>query len=154
MATRYIDNVIVRIQYRDCGDYAGTVSAPGRRVWRFSDLHAPKIGFGRSIAYDSPEAYDKMAQEAVGFGSYYTTSNRGEDTPDWAPSAAVADAIADNAWGFSNGQYPVRRSEGGPLVNAYECESCERPEHDSCRERYTGKCEDCFYREKRATESK
>jgi len=116
MARRIIGDAIVNIQYSDRGDYRGTVSVPygrgkKRKSWRFSDLHAPRMGFGPRIGYDSPRAYDEMAESAVGFGSYYTTHNRGDDVPDWAPSEELADAISDaTAWAQDDrGKYEVRR---------------------------------------------
>lgn len=112
MAKRYIGDAVITITYRDRGDYAGTVCA-GRKCWRFNELRGPAIGFGRGVAYDSPKAYDEMAESAVGFGSYYTTHNRG-DAPDWAPPADVADAIEEaTAWAQNDqGDYEVRRSRG------------------------------------------
>lgn len=109
MAKRYIGDAVITIKYRDRGDYAGTVSAGGH-TWRFEDLHAPAGGL--PYAYDSSQAYDKMAESAVGFASYYTTYNRGDDTPDWAPSAETADAIAEaTEWAQDDhGEYEVRRS--------------------------------------------
>lgn len=118
MAKRYIGDAVITITYRDRGDYAGTVCA-GRKCWRFDELRGPAIGFGRGIAYDSPRAYDEMAESAVGFGSYYTTHNRGDDVPDWAPSADVADAIEEaTAWAQDDrGNYEVRRSLRGRASN-------------------------------------
>lgn len=114
MAKRYIGDAIITIQYRDRGDYAGTIRAGGH-TWHFEDLYAPAGGL--PFAYDSPEAYDKMAAAAVSFGSYYTTHNRGSDTPEWAPPAEVADAIEEaTAWATDEegkGLYEVRRSPGG-----------------------------------------
>ncbi len=112
MATRYIGSAVIRIRYRDCGDYAGTVSADGM-VWRFDDLHAPAIGLGAGVAYDSSAAYDEMAASAASFGSYYTSHNRSDDTPDWAPAPDVADAI-DSAvsWAQNDrGDYQVSRKK-------------------------------------------
>lgn len=112
MAKRYIGDAVVTIVYHDSGDYRGTVRA-GDHSWHFEDLHAPRMGF--SFAYDSPEAYDEMARSAVSFGSYYTTHNRGDDTPEWAPPPEVADAI-DEAVGWAQddqGTYEVRRSPSG-----------------------------------------
>jgi hypothetical protein len=108
MAIRYIGDAVIRITYRDCGDYAGTVTANGH-TWRFADLHAPRCGF--QFAYDSPRAYDEMARSATTFGSYYTTHNRGDDTPDWAPAPEVADAIDKAvAWASDDqGTYTVSR---------------------------------------------
>ncbi len=116
MATRYIGDAVIRITYRDRGDYAGTVCAPGRRCWHFENLWPPQVmTFG---PVDSPRAYDEMAASAVSFGSYYTSRNRGAEVPDWAPSAEIADAI-DEATSFAlreDGSYEVRRSARGPVV--------------------------------------
>lgn len=127
MATRYIGDAVIRIEYRDRGDYAGTISVPPRGfsakhakyagrgksklVWAFEDLGAPSIGHGPGIGYDSPKAYDSMAGHAVSFGSYYTSHNRGRDVPDWAPDPELADAIAEaTEWAMrDDGSYDVRR---------------------------------------------
>ena len=114
MAKRYIGDAVITIEYvgetpDGRGNYKGTVRA-GKHTWRFDELHSGVGGGG-----DSPEAYDEMAQSAVSFASYYTTHNRGDDTPEWAPSPEVADAI-DEAVGYAqrdNGEYEVRRSPGG-----------------------------------------
>lgn len=118
MAKRYIGDAVVRIQYNDDHTYSGRVSVGGR-VWPFRDLKPPQIrtqgdGFGRG--YDAPDAYDEMAASAVAFGSYYTTHNRGDDTPDWAPAPEVADAIdaAVSCVLDDQGRYAVRRSPNGP----------------------------------------
>lgn len=124
MATRYIGDAKITITYRDRGDYAGTACVPvGRshkekRCWRFDGLRAPAVGFGPGIAYDSPEAYDEMAESAVSFGSYYTTHNRGDDVPDWAPAPEVADAISDatSLAMYGGGGSRVRRSKEGAVV--------------------------------------
>ena len=114
MAKRYIGDAVITIEYHDSGDYRGTVRA-GNHAWRFDDLHAPRAGF--SHAYDSPEAYDKMAGSAVSFASYYTTHNRGDDVPDWAPPPEVADAIEEAVAGAQDdrGEYEVRRSPKGKV---------------------------------------
>lgn len=128
---RYIGDAVITISYRDRGDYAGKVCVPmtmnfrggGRSTrllcWIFSDLNAPRAGFrfaapraGARDAYDSPGAYDLMAASAVSFGSYYTTHNRGDDVPEWAPEAYLADAIEEaTSWAQDDrGEYEVRRS--------------------------------------------
>lgn len=120
MAKRYIGDAVVTIKYHDAtstrqDDYRGTVSAGGYS-WRFDGLRAAPAGFGPGIGYDSPEAYDEMAKSAVSFGGYYTTHNRGDDVPDWAPLPEVADAINDaTSWAMrDDGSYEVRRSRTGP----------------------------------------
>lgn len=117
MATRYIGDAVVRIAYHDSGDYRGTVSAGGH-AWRFSDLHAPKVGGAANrFGYDSPEAYDEQAAAAVAFGSYYTSHNRGGDCPDWAPFPECADAISEATQCETDdqGRYSVRRSANGKV---------------------------------------
>jgi len=117
MAKRYIGDAIITIEYVDGNEYRGTIRVSGH-TWRFSDLHAPTAGF--NFAYDSPRAYDEMAQSAVSFGSYYATGNRGDDAPDWAPSAETADAIAEaTEWAMNDrGEYEVRRSAEGSAREA------------------------------------
>ncbi len=112
MAKRYIGDATISISLQDDDSYAGTISV-GRKRWKFDSLHAPRAGLGAGVAYDSAEAYDEMAQAAVSFGSYYTSHNRGDDTPDWAPPASTADAIDDGAaWAMEDdGRYEVRRSK-------------------------------------------
>lgn len=116
MAKRYIGDAVITITYRDRGDYAGTISVPKeKKTWKFDDLHAPGAGLGPGVGYDSPKAYDEMAGSAVAFGGYYTTHNRGDDVPDWAPKPEVADAI-DEATSIvtdDQGNYEVRRSPNG-----------------------------------------
>lgn len=113
MARRYVGDATVYIRYNDRGDYSGSIVANGVRC-TFEDLHAPAFGLGAGVAYDSSEAYDKMAASAVSFMSYYTSHNRSEDTPDWAPAAEVADAIAEaTAWASDDrGEYSVTRRKG------------------------------------------
>jgi hypothetical protein len=110
MATRYIGDARVVLRYDDrTAAYVGAVYA-GRYAWRFDELRNPPAYRG---AVDSAEAYDKAAASAVSFGANYTTGNRG-DAPDWAPSAAVADAIDAAAWAQDDrGAYEVRRSKLG-----------------------------------------
>ena len=112
MAVRYIGDAVVRISYHDSGDYHGTVSVPAG-TWRFGCLHAPACGFGPGVAYYSPAAYDEMASSAVAFASYYTSHNRGDETPDWAPPPELADAIDAATCGACSdgGDYTVRRKE-------------------------------------------
>jgi hypothetical protein len=123
VARRYIGDAVIEITYRDgCeanggrDDYIGRVTANGR-TWHFDALYAPQCGHGAGIAYDSSEAYDSMAASAVSFGGYYTTHNRGNGLPNWAPDAETADAIDQaTVWATDEaGLYAVRRS---PKPNA------------------------------------
>ena len=136
MAKRYIGDAVITIEYvgetpDGRGNYKGTVRA-GKHTWRFDELHSGVGGGG-----DSPEAYDEMAQSAVSFASYYTTHNRGDDAPEWAPPPEVADAI-NEAVGYvqrDNGEYEVRRSPKGKVHEEgavmHEVQLSEiRPERD------------------------
>lgn len=118
MARRYIGDANIYIEYHDQGDYRGSIVVPlddgAPAVWKFSGLRAPACGFGPGIAYDSPEAYDRMAQAAASFGSYYTTMNRSEDDDlEGYPSGEVADIINDAVSVVlrDNGTYEVWRSK-------------------------------------------
>ena len=93
MATRYIGGLKIKITYQHPDTYAGSIyrKADGQRLALFSDLHPPHMGF--PFASDSAKAYDEMAGSAVSFLSYYTTHNRGDDVPDWAPEPEVCDEI-------------------------------------------------------------
>jgi hypothetical protein len=121
MAKRWIGDAVVTIEYAGEKDgrsqYKGTIKA-GDHTWRFADLGSPMGGF--RTGSDSPEAYDEMAGAAASFASYYTTHNRGDDVPDWAPSPEIADAI-DEAVSWvqdDKGNYQVRRSAKGKAVAA------------------------------------
>lgn len=110
-ATRYVGDAVVKICYDGYfaeGDrYSGTVTAGGRK-WHFKELYAPKIGF--NFPSDSAQAYDEMAESAVGFGGYYTTGNRG-DVGEGFPDAETADAISEaTMWATDDqGTFTVRR---------------------------------------------
>ena len=126
---RYIGDAVITIAYlgtnrqgRD--EYCGTIRVPGagpEYLWKFTGLYAAPAGFGPGVAYDSPQAIDKMATRAASFGAYYTAGNRpaegGEDL-DGYPPAAAADAIDAAITGAMDeegkGRYLVRRSSTGP----------------------------------------
>jgi len=100
MALRYIGDLKIEIRYHDQDYFFGKIHTTSGYVWKFFGLKA-KLPY----AYDSPQAYDRMAKEAVGFGSYYTSDNRG-DVPVGAPSPEVADVIKEE----SQGNEVVRRT--------------------------------------------
>jgi hypothetical protein len=111
---RYIGDAVVEIEYvGQSGDnrstYKGVVSV-GAHQWPFDEL-----GSGVGYLGDTPEAFDKMAASAISFAAYYTTHNRGDDTPDWAPPPEVADAIEEaTSWAVDDqGSYEVRRTPSG-----------------------------------------
>lgn len=113
MARRYIGDAVITLESVGGGEYKGTISVPGpngrRLTWKFDQLHAPRLGF--PYAFDSAEAFDEMADHAAAFGSYYTTHNRSDDVPDWAPPGHVADAIdeAVSIYSDDQGNYNVTR---------------------------------------------
>jgi len=142
MARRYIGDATVELFYRDRGDYAGRITVRDsnnkRLTWHFEDLRAPAVGHGAGIAYDSPEAYDRMAESAVSFGSNYTTDNRPDDDPaalEGYPDAETADAIEDaTSWVLrDDGSYMVHRTRPR---ESYQCidpncpDAKEMPYHD------------------------
>lgn len=115
MARRYIGDAVISVEYEGTNfasnhdNYRGTITAYGKS-WKFDKVGIP----GSRHAADSPLAYDKAAAAAVAFGSYYTTHNRGDDVPEWAPAPETADAI-DEATSIvmdDQGRYLVRRSPG------------------------------------------
>jgi hypothetical protein len=69
MAKRYSGDLVVTILYHDDDTYKGSVKGPGG-TYKFSQLRAPAIGHGSGVGYDSPKAYDKMAEAAIGFATY------------------------------------------------------------------------------------
>ena len=114
MARRYIGDAVIHIKYKgstpEGDDYAGKIVTKDY-TWKFSQLYAPRCGFGCGVAYDSPEAYDEMADSAASFGSYYTSDNRADDLEDHYPSAEGADAIYEAvSWAQDDqGNYQVLR---------------------------------------------
>lgn len=59
-----------------------TISVPDEGVeWEFEDLRVPTGNVMDAVS------------AVCAFGSYYTSDNRGDDVPNWAPSPEVADAI-------------------------------------------------------------
>lgn len=69
MAKRYSGDLVVQILYHDDDTYRGYVKGPGG-TYKFSELRAPPVGLGSGVAYDSPKAYDKMAESAISFATY------------------------------------------------------------------------------------
>lgn len=69
MARRYSGELVVNITYHDDDTYKGSVKGPGG-TYRFTDLRAPAMGHGSGVAYDSPKAYDRMAEAAISFATY------------------------------------------------------------------------------------
>jgi len=62
-----------------------TINPKDRCFWNFEELNGPKIGSHNG---------KKLAKTACDFGSYFTTLNRGNEVPPWAPNKEIADAIS------------------------------------------------------------
>lgn len=83
---RYYGQLVIEIWDEGRCDHAGREKFHGRivlpdgRTWSFSDLACHG---GVSHA----------AENAVTFGSYYSSGNRGNDVPEYAPPREIADAI-------------------------------------------------------------
>jgi hypothetical protein len=68
MATRYSGSLQINVTYDDRGHYRTSVSSGGKLLWRGAVNPAP-VGFGPGVAYDSPQAYDKVASSAIAFAN-------------------------------------------------------------------------------------
>lgn len=66
MAKRYSGNLQINVSYDDKNFYRTSVSSGGESLWSGIVRPAP-AGFGPGIAYDSPKAYDEVAQTAIAF---------------------------------------------------------------------------------------
>jgi hypothetical protein len=66
MAKRYSGNLTINVVYDDKNFYKTSVSEGGKLLWRGTVNPAPS-GFGPGVAYDSPKAYDEIAQTAIAF---------------------------------------------------------------------------------------
>ena len=115
MIKRFIGDCEIRLQY--CGrtsdnraKYLGYILLPDGRRHNFTDLQSG-VGSPGTRAED----FDNMAEAAVDFAAYYTTHNRSDDTPDWAPPAELADAIEEASMSSmkEEGGYEIRRQQHG-----------------------------------------
>lgn len=66
MAKRYSGNLQINVTYDDKNFYRTSVSSGGESLWSGIVRPAP-AGFGPGVAYDSPKAYDEVAQTAIAF---------------------------------------------------------------------------------------
>jgi len=128
MAKRYIGGALVEVKYvgfnpkygRDeyCGrvivnirnlyrkEYCNDAEKYGDTtiyIWNYTTLFAPNCGFGNK-AYDSPKAYDEMAQSAVSFGS---SGIEDDSYPDKETSEMISEAV--NMVMDDQGEYEVLR---------------------------------------------
>ena len=70
MAIRYSGGLKINVIYRDNGDYRAVITEYGPRRSLQREVHIIRpatSGFGRGVAYDSPQAYDEMAHAALSF---------------------------------------------------------------------------------------
>ena len=115
MIKRYIGELEIRLQYRgrssdNRANYLGSIILPDGRRHNFTELQS-----GVGCPGTRPEDFDEMAQAAVDFASYYSSDNRGDDTPDWAPPAELADAIQEASYSGmaeDSGYVVLRKREG------------------------------------------
>jgi hypothetical protein len=68
--------------------FKGTIILADGRRHDFEDLGSGCGGCRTEIS---------MAESAISFAAYYSSDNRGDDTPEWAPSGDLANAIGDAA---------------------------------------------------------
>ena len=106
MAIRYSGGLKINVVYRDKGDYRAVItdraqqqspyrtksfpfktrSIPARKAVVF--VNPAPAGFGRGVAYDSPQAYDEIAHAALSFADEDLRVN---DQEDWVSSLAAYD---------------------------------------------------------------
>jgi len=68
--------------------FKGTIILADGRRHDFGDLGSGCGGCRTEIS---------MAESAISFAGYYSSDNRGDDTPEWAPPGDLASAIGDAA---------------------------------------------------------
>ena len=74
MAIRYSGGLKINVVYRDQGDYRAVITEYGPEASRRRHplravvyVNPAASGFGRGVAYDSPQAYDEIAGSALSF---------------------------------------------------------------------------------------
>ena len=106
MAIRYSGGLKINVVYRDKGDYRAVITDLSQQQARHSTKPFPfktrsmparkavvyvnpaPAGFGRGVAYDSPQAYDEIAHAALSFAD---EDLRVKDREDWVSSLAAYD---------------------------------------------------------------
>ena len=92
METFYSGSLTIEIEedgQRDGRDrFKGRIILQDGREWPFDEL-CSAVGGARTVI--------DMAGSALSFASYYSTDNRGDDVPEWAPPGDLASAIGDAA---------------------------------------------------------
>lgn len=119
-AVRFIGDACIYIKLDEDDSYSGVIEVPNlgsasneKSRWAFSEINASKAD-ARVLSLDSDEMFDKIAQSAASFGSYYTSHNRAQGVPSWAPDPETADDIDQAVSGDLDdaGRYSVRRKSG------------------------------------------
>jgi hypothetical protein len=83
---RYYGRLVIELWEDDSFDqygkqeYHGRIKLPDGHTWKFNKLAC----FG---------GFSHAAETAITFGAYYSTHNRGDDVPEWAPPPEIADII-------------------------------------------------------------
>lgn len=103
---RYSGRATVSLRLDDWDNYHYSVSVGGK-VKATGTTRPPKAGFGRGVAYDSAEAYDRTAHAALGFAMADDSSGDVIGAVDYDPSGQFSITRAK----------PTRTStaNGGPL---------------------------------------
>lgn len=90
--TFYSGSLVIELEedgMRDGRDrFKGAIILEDGRRWDFDDLCSGQGGARTVIS---------MAESALSFGAYYSTDNRGDDAPTWAPPGDLASAIGEAA---------------------------------------------------------
>jgi len=111
VALRYSGLVKISVVYRDQGDYRAVVTLNDPEDYRRHPLpqfrkKAPSwtgfirpapAGFGRGVAYDSPQAYDEIARSALSFADHDLQNQADYET--W-----VSDKAANSEGGWYVGR--------------------------------------------------
>jgi hypothetical protein len=83
--------------------FKGTIILTDGRRHDFDDLGSGCGGCGTEIS---------MAESAISFASYYSSDNRGDETPEWAPPGELASAIGDAADYTPDGSHGLKIPDG------------------------------------------
>ena len=115
MIQRFIGELEIKLQYLGRSDdnrakYLGYILLINGDRYNFTDLCS-----GVGLPGTRAEDYDEMAEAAVNFASFYSSDNQDDDTPTWAPTEELADAITEAAtWGMKeDGGYIIWRKQKG-----------------------------------------
>src|SRR3972149_11790767 len=83
--------------------FKGTIILADGRRHDFEDLGSGCGGCRTEIS---------RAESAISFASYYSSDNRGDETPEWAPPGELASAIGDAADYTPDGSHGLKIPDG------------------------------------------